>query len=84
VRDEQWRYIRYANGDEELYNHSNDPNEWTNLASRTEFAARKSELARFFPATNRPPVTTRARVGEENNGVNRLPRGTRRAATDRP
>jgi arylsulfatase A-like enzyme len=32
VRDERWRYIRYADGSEELYDHRTDPNEWNNLA----------------------------------------------------
>ena len=31
VRSRSWRYIRYQNGDEELYDHGSDPNEWTNL-----------------------------------------------------
>src|SRR5262245_40755211 len=31
VRTEKWRYIRYADGSEELYDRSKDPNEWTNL-----------------------------------------------------
>ena len=38
VRTEDWRYIRYANGDEELYHDAEDPYEWTNLAMRPEFA----------------------------------------------
>jgi len=33
VRSEGWRYIRYANGDQELYDETADPNEWTNLAT---------------------------------------------------
>lgn len=33
VRTAQYRYIRYENGDEELYDHFNDPMEWTNLAA---------------------------------------------------
>ena len=33
VRDERWRYIHYADGSEELYDHKTDPNEWYNLAS---------------------------------------------------
>ena len=33
VRDERWRYIRYADGSEELYDHKSDPNEWKNLAA---------------------------------------------------
>jgi len=32
-RTKDFRYIRYSNGQEELYNHNNDPHEWTNLAS---------------------------------------------------
>ena len=31
VRSEHFRYIRYADGSEELYDHRQDPNEWTNL-----------------------------------------------------
>lgn len=32
VRSERWRYIRYADGSEELYDHTHDPHEWENLA----------------------------------------------------
>lgn len=32
-RTKTWRYIRYSNGAEELYNHQTDPYEWENLAS---------------------------------------------------
>ncbi len=32
VRSERYRYIRYNNGMEELYDHEKDPYEWTNLA----------------------------------------------------
>ncbi len=32
LRSGSWRYTRYADGSEELYDHSGDPNEWTNLA----------------------------------------------------
>jgi len=31
VRSERWRYIQYADGTEELYDHTVDPYEWTNL-----------------------------------------------------
>jgi len=31
VRTERFRYIHYNDGSEELYDHSNDPNEWNNL-----------------------------------------------------
>ena len=32
VRSHDWRYIRYYDGSEELYNHNQDPDEWDNLA----------------------------------------------------
>jgi len=54
VRTERWRYIRYANGDEELYDHDNDPNEWRNLASDPRFADVKQRLAEHVPKTNAP------------------------------
>ena len=37
LRSQQWRYIRYHNGDEELYDCFNDPYEWHNLAISSEF-----------------------------------------------
>src|SRR5699024_7454460 len=39
IRTERWRYIRYADGSEELYDTRNDPNEWANLAARPEHAS---------------------------------------------
>ena len=35
----------YEDGSEELYDHQTDPNEWTNLADRKEFAEIKQRLA---------------------------------------
>ena len=32
LRTDRWRYIRYSDGSEELYDHQVDPNEWNNLA----------------------------------------------------
>lgn len=32
VRSTRWRYTRYADGSEELYDHGEDPHEWRNLA----------------------------------------------------
>ena len=37
VQTETMRYIRYEDGSEELYNHDNDPHEWTNLSGTTEY-----------------------------------------------
>jgi len=49
LRSEHWRYIRYADGAEELYDHRNDPHEWTNLAEKAEYDAVKKDLARWLP-----------------------------------
>jgi len=49
ARDERWRYIRYADGSEELYDHQSDPHEWTNVASDIANEGVKIELAAFFP-----------------------------------
>ena len=59
VRSERWRYIRYRDGTEELYDHSNDEMEWTNLADRPEFAEVKKELAQWLPKENAHKSTKR-------------------------
>ena len=55
VRSEKWRYIHYANGDEELYDEVVDPLEWKNLALDTQYAAVKAELAKYLPTENIAP-----------------------------
>jgi arylsulfatase A-like enzyme len=54
VRDERWRYIRYADGGEELYDHETDPHEWTNLAGDPAHAATIARLAAWLPRTEAP------------------------------
>jgi arylsulfatase A-like enzyme len=49
VRSQRWRYIRYNDGTEELYDHNNDPWEWTNLATKPEFAEVISEHKKWLP-----------------------------------
>ena len=44
LRTSRWRYIRYRDDSEELYDLSQDPNEWHNLAASEEHAATKSRL----------------------------------------
>jgi arylsulfatase A-like enzyme len=56
IRTEKWRYIRYADGSEELYDMKTDPHEWTNLASDLRLADTKGELAQWLPKVNVPPV----------------------------
>ena len=59
LRSERWRYIRYADGGEELYDHRNDPNEWENLASIPHYKAIKEELAAWLPQHNEPDVRSK-------------------------
>ena len=54
VRSERWRYIRYADGAEELYDMHRDPNEWTNLAGRPEHAGVIAEHRRWLPKVDVP------------------------------
>ena len=44
VRSKNYRYIRYVNGKEELYDHTNDSYEWTNLAYNPKFKKVKKQL----------------------------------------
>ena len=54
VRSEDFRYIQYADGSEELYDHRADPMEWTNLAEDELYAEVKRDMAAWLPATNAP------------------------------
>ncbi len=56
IRSERWRYIRYADGSEELYDMVNDPNEWTNLAAIPEHAAVIADHIKWLPKTDVPPA----------------------------
>lgn len=38
IISQRYRYIQYNDGSEEFYDHSKDPNEWTNLISNPEYA----------------------------------------------
>ncbi len=70
VRSERWRYIRYADGAEELYDHRRDPNEWRNLARDRRYASVLREHARWLPKTNAAPVAgSAARLLVRENGV---------------
>ena len=44
VRSNRYRYTLCGNGEEELYDHKNDPNEWYNLADKPQHAQTKKQL----------------------------------------
>ncbi len=52
LRTTRWRYIRYADGSEELYDHEADPNEWRNVANRPDLANVKQRLTKWLPKKN--------------------------------
>ena len=56
VRDDHWRYTRYFDGSEELYDHRVDPNEWNNLADVAAHANAKERLARHLPQNEAPLI----------------------------
>lgn len=56
IRTDKWRYIRYADGSEELYDMKADPNEWKNIAAEPRLADTRRELAAWLPKTNAAPV----------------------------
>jgi hypothetical protein len=58
MMNRDWRYIRYADGTEELYHVSRDPNEWDNLADKPEMAGVKAKLRAAAPEEFAPPGTT--------------------------
>ena len=49
VRSQRYRYIRYYNGGEELYDHQKDSHEWNNVADDPSYAAAKRSLAAWMP-----------------------------------
>ena len=60
IRTKRWRYIRYNNGMEELYDHDRDPNEWTNLAHSPEYADTITEL-------NQQMLSMRSKEGDKRD-----------------
>jgi arylsulfatase A-like enzyme len=64
LRNEDWRYIRYADGSEELYDHRKDELEWTNLAGKPEYGSVKKDLARWLPKTDEPDSPTAKAAGQ--------------------
>jgi arylsulfatase A-like enzyme len=54
IRDERYRYIRFTDGTEELYDHESDPDEWKNLAGDSEYDEIKARLAQHLPKVQAP------------------------------
>jgi arylsulfatase A-like enzyme len=54
IRTETHRYIRYADGGEELYAVQADPYEWNNLAKKPETSKLRKKLAQWLPKKEKP------------------------------
>jgi len=54
VRTDEWRLIRYKDATFELYDRKKDPNEWTNLAGKPEYATKIKELSAWLPKQDHP------------------------------
>lgn len=56
IRSERWRYIRYADGSEELYDMIQDPHEWNNIADKPEHANIIAAHRKWLPDPDVPPA----------------------------
>jgi hypothetical protein len=56
LRTARWRYIRYADGSEELYDHDADPGEFRNLAGDKACAGIIRSLRASLPGQDAAPV----------------------------
>lgn len=54
LRNDRYRYTRYADGSEELYDHETDPNEIHNLAKKPELKPVIDQFSPFVPVTSEP------------------------------
>ena len=52
IRTQQYRYIRYADGSEELYDHNADNDEWYNLANNPQYTDVILDMQQYLPKTN--------------------------------
>ena len=79
VRSNNWRYIKYRDGSEELYDHENDPGEHINLASDPQYAEVITEHRKYLPTADALPVGNsewkgdkldqRIAIWKENNSI---------------
>ena len=58
VRTQDWRYTRYIDDSEELYDHRTDPEEWTNLANKPKYEDVKKRLSLHIPENPAPLAET--------------------------
>lgn len=57
ARSLNFRYIRYRDGSEELYDHRSDPNEHHNLAGDSQYTRIKEKLGAYMPTNDVMPAS---------------------------
>lgn len=62
IRTQNWRYIVYADGSEELYDMRTDPNEWTNLVDQESAQPQLKTLREWVPASVPPAPGSHSRI----------------------
>jgi arylsulfatase A-like enzyme len=65
IRNERYRYIRYGDGSEELYDHVKDPYENNNIAKEPAMRKIIQELAKSIPTTFAKSLGRKAKGGDE-------------------
>jgi arylsulfatase A-like enzyme len=67
VNDENYRYTRYNDGTEELYDLNKDPMEWTNLVRLNDKKADKAKikLEKWMPKTSAPDLPSNSEVDSD-------------------
>jgi len=69
VRSNNWRYIRYRNGGEELYNHKTDPGEHINLAGNPEYHEVIEAHKKWLPKHDAIPAGSTEWKGDKLDGI---------------
>ena len=62
IRTENWRYIVYADGSEELYDMRVDANEWNNLAQDPAHQEMLTRMRKWIPKSQPPAPGSRHRI----------------------
>ena len=71
VRSERYRYIVYADGSEELYDHGKDKWEWRNLAGNSDYAAVIEKMRKEIPNHHEPIGTLQWAFERKHQGQSR-------------
>jgi arylsulfatase A-like enzyme len=84
IRTEKWRYIRYQDGSEELYDHDADSLEWKNLAKDGQFKKVKEQLAAQLPKVNAPDADAVKNKDKKKKKAKEAPTGLPRSLIGEP